>query len=510
MTGNRKTSDPEQELADRIGEFYYDPYGYVMFNFPWGEKGTVLENKTGPREWQKDFLIEWGRQIVDRDFDGVNPVMPIEIDVASGHGIGKSACSAWIIKFVHDTRPNSKGCVTANTSDQLKTKTWAELGKWHKLSLTYHWSEYFASRGNMALVNPRYPETWRVDALTCREENSESFAGLHADGSTPFYLFDEASAVPDKIWEVSDGGLTDGEPMRFAFGNPTRNTGRFSEYFGNGKLKNKTVTRQIDSRTVEGVNKKYLDGLIEDFGIDSDYCRVRVLGRFPVAGDIQFIESDRIFKAQKNKPEVDLYTPIIVGVDVARFGNNKSVIRARHGRDARSYPVKRFEKNTTVRLHSEVIKYCEELEQRGFVIGAVCVDGGGVGGGVVDSLKEFSRYKIVEVVNNADPDDPKKYYDTRTECYARLREWLPGGAIPSTDDQLESELVSIEYGFGKKGQSTVIKLAPKDNENSPDDADALAITFAVKLQTLDRLPLANNQSGDTLSDEDADIFASLY
>lgn len=499
-------ADLQKELAQTIGRFHYDPLAYVLFNFPWGQANTVLENSEGPRTWQRELLIAWGEEIRARDFDGIIPVNPIELRVSSGHGIGKSALVAWAIKFIHDTRPHSHGIVTANTSEQLKTKTWAELGKWHKLSLTSNWSEYFASRGNMALVNKTSPETWRVDAQTCREQESESFAGLHAATSTPFYIFDEASAVPDKIWEVSDGGLTDGEPMRLCFGNPTRNTGRFSDYFGTGKLRHRAKTWQIDSRTVEGTNKAYLQQQIDDFGEDSDYVRVRVRGLFPVSGDIQFISNDRIFGAQNRETKADQHEPVLVGVDVARFGSNKSVIRARHGRDARSFEKRTFARNDTVRLSNEVIDYCRELEIQGYKIGAVFVDGVGVGGGVVDQLKAFSKYKIIEVQASENAQNEREYADKRTECYGRLRDWLRGGCIDKKDTMLESELMGIEYGFIKKGNKTPIRITPKDHENSPDDADALALTFAEPIQTNSRYPI----QGDGIVTETDDPFACLY
>ncbi len=177
-------------LAEDLARFYNDPYGYVMWAFPWGE--GQLKGYHGPRTWQEKYLKDLGNKITASKFNGIDPVDPLRISRASGHGIGKSALTAWLIKFILDTRPYSKGVVTANTSDQLKTKTWAEVGKWHNLSLTSGQFMYRTSKGNMNLTNNNYPESWRCDAMTCREENSESFAGLHSSNSTPFYIFDEA------------------------------------------------------------------------------------------------------------------------------------------------------------------------------------------------------------------------------------------------------------------------------------------------------------------------------
>ena len=128
--------NPLNALAEDLAGFYADPVGYVMYAFPWGEPGTPLEKSHGPRAWQREFLEDLGRMITERGFDGIIPVEAIQCSVASGHGIGKSALTAMLIKYVLDTRPHSKGVVTANTGDQLKTKTWAELGKWHNMSVT--------------------------------------------------------------------------------------------------------------------------------------------------------------------------------------------------------------------------------------------------------------------------------------------------------------------------------------------------------------------------------------
>ena len=309
---NARLDDPELKLADEIAEFYDDPLGFVLYAFPWGEDHSLLEGADGPRKWQWEFLEKWGQEIRTRGFDGKTPVTPIQFSIASGHGIGKSALSAWITLFIMSTRPYSKGVVTATTSPQLKTKTWAELGKWKKLCITGHWFNYNASHGNMNLTHKEASDTWRVDAQTCREENSESFAGLHAAGSTPWYLFDEASGVPDKIFEVSEGGLTDGEPMRFMFGNPTKNSGYFRKSFG--AFRHRFNTNQIDSRDVRGTNKELIDTWARDYGEDSDFFRIRVKGQFPRASSLQFIPTDLVEQAAKRDSFNESRAPIVVGL----------------------------------------------------------------------------------------------------------------------------------------------------------------------------------------------------
>lgn len=448
----------------------------MLFAFDWDS--PELKPFGGPDKWQKEILIEISEEVAKRGFDGHNAVDPIQKAVSSGHGIGKSALTAWLILWIMSTRPYAKGVVTANTSDQLKTKTWGELGKWKKKCICGHWFEYNNSKGNMNLYHKSFKEEWRVDAQTCREENSESFAGLHAANSTPFYIFDEASAVPDKIWEVSEGGTTDGEPMWFAFGNPTRNTGRFRQCFG--RLKHRWDTKQIDSRTVDITNKSRLQQWVDDYGEDSDFVRVRVKGQFPRASSNQFISAEDVNIASKRVVGDDDGASVLVGVDVARFGDDQSVIFTRRGRDAKNIAVKKFRELDTMQLATEVIEHCEKYHPD-----VVFVDGGGVGGGVVDRLKQM-RYSVIEVQFGGKPDNPKKYSNKRAEMWGEMREWLAVGAIPD-DPELYDDLTSPEYGLNAKDQ---IQLERKEDMkkrglSSPDIADALALTFAKKVNRRD-------------------------
>ena len=103
-----------------------------------------------------------------RGFDGSSPVAPINYSTASGHGIGKSALTAWLIRWIMDTRPYSKGICTANTSEQLRTKTWSELAKWHHLGITKHWYTLNAGAGSMNMYHNAHRETWRIDAQTAK------------------------------------------------------------------------------------------------------------------------------------------------------------------------------------------------------------------------------------------------------------------------------------------------------------------------------------------------------
>jgi len=482
-------------LADECAEYYADPDGWVMWAFDWGHGS--LEGFDGPDEWQKDILIEIGNQIRLRNFNGVDPVDPIQLAVASGHGIGKSALSAWLILFIMSTRAHSKGVVTANTGDQLRTKTMGELAKWHALCITGRWFE----RTTMSISHKAFSETWRVDAMTSREENSEAFAGLHCADSTPWYLFDEGSAIPEKIWEVAKGGLTDGEPMHFAFGNPTRNNGSFHGCFH--RQSHRWITRHIDSRTAKMTNKKLIKEWQDDFGEDSDFFRVRVRGRFPKGGDMQFIPSDVVFAAMKRGSSKYLGDdPLVCGVDMARGGDDNCMIQFRRGFDAKSEKVYRIPGEKS-RDSMKVVSLLTMVFDR-HKPDVTFMDKGSMGGPIGDRLRQLG-YPVVDVGFGDNADDDRLYKSRTAEMGARCKQWLmDGGSIPD-DDQLEEELTSRDFSHNDKDQLVLEKKRDMKKRLgvSPDWADALYLTFAFPVAKLeiprgeqDRLPGQRNANLD--------------
>ena len=330
------TNLEDLRLADLMADYVDDPLAFVLDCYPWSEPGS-LAGFDGPDRWQREFLEDLGREVRARGFNGRDAVLPIRMATASGHGIGKTTLVAWIVNWIMSTRPHAQGTITSNTFTQLQTKTWASILKWTELCATANW---FISTSNR-MYHRDFPETWFCSAQSCREENSEAFAGQHAVSSTSFYLFDEASAIPDKIFEVAEGGLTDGEPMIFAWGNPTRNTGKFYRVTF-GSERDRWIHRSIDSRECALPNKTQIAEWIADYGEDSDFVRVRVRGLPPRTGDMQFIDSQRVWDAQR-RPAICLKDdPIIAGVDVARGGGDWNVIRFRKGLDGRSIPAVRI------------------------------------------------------------------------------------------------------------------------------------------------------------------------
>lgn len=460
-----------------------DPLAYVMGCFPWGEPGTFLEDADGPNEWQR-----WVLGLIR---DGlVSITEAIQIAVASGHGVGKSTLVAWIIKWAADTAPDTRGVVTANTENQLKTKTWAELGKWHNLSLT---RDYFTLTATAYFSkDPTRERTWRIDAVPWSEKNPEAFAGLHNKGRRLLLIMDEASAIMDIIWETAEGAMTDSdtEIIWLAFGNPTRNIGRFRDCFEGGRFHRYWRTRNVDSRTVPQTNKDQIARWLEAYGEDSDFVKIRVKGEFPSVGEMEFFNAADIDAAATRDVAVNVSDPLAIGVDVARYGKNASVIYPRKGRDARTIERQRYQGLSTVQLADKVFQADATLRVDG-----IFIDGGGVGGGVVDNVRQKNLF-CYEVQFGAKDDTPhtifgsqgERYANKRSGMYGACRAWLKHGAIPNDPDLLK-QFRSIKYVFNKKDEIQLISKEDllKDNPDLElDDIDALVLTFAHALHSHDR------------------------
>ncbi|MBV8413198.1 MAG: terminase [Alphaproteobacteria bacterium] len=462
-----------RRLHRDIGSFRCDPLGYVMYGFPWGRAGTVLADDEGPEDWQRDVLEQLGA--------GLDTSEALKLAVASGHGIGKSALVAWIILWAMSTVRDTRGVVTANTEGQLRTKTWPELAKWYALCLNRDWFTYTATALHSAI--PGHERTWRVDAITWSENNTEAIAGLHNKGKRAFALFDEASAIPEPIWDTIEGALTDANTDLFwaAFGNPTRTTGRFRECFAGGRFAHRWQARQIDSRQVTMTNKTQIESWVKDHGEDSDFVRVRVRGVFPRSGSLTFIDSERLESAVRRPLVCDGDAPLVMGVDIARHGEDQSVIRFRRGLDARSVPPPvKFRLPDLMQVASRVMEQVSLHKPD-----AVFVDGTGIGWGVHDRLRQLGCPRLVGVdfAGRADRRDlgdaGARYANKRAEMWGLMKEWCRQGCLPD-DPELLAELGAIEYGYDA---ADAIVLERKDDMRrrglaSPDDADALALTFA--------------------------------
>lgn len=466
------------DLLGWLAEVSDDPLAFVMGAFPWGETGTTLENFSGPEDWQRDILCLIRDGLIDTN-------TAIKLAVASGHGIGKSALVSWIVLWAFTTFPDTRGVVTANTENQLKTKTWAEVGKWFNLFLG---REHFSLTATALLSkDPSRERTWRIDMVPWSEKNTEAFAGMHNKGKRILIVFDEGSAILDTIYEVTEGALTDSETQIIwcVFGNPTRNSGRFRDIHGGGAHSKGWITRQIDSRSVSITNKKQFAAWIEAYGDDSDFVRIRVKGQFPRRGMMEFFSIAEIESAMLREVTNAITDPLAIGVDVARYGANNSVIFPRKGRDARTLPREAYNGLSTVELATKVFEFHTRLHSDG-----IFIDGGGVGGGVVDNVRNMHLY--CWDVQFGGKDDVggetwgcpgEKYANKRAAMYGALRAWLKTGAIPN-DPELKKQMLAVQYSYNIRDEILLEKKEDMmaDNDGlSPDDLDALVLTFAYPL-----------------------------
>ena len=483
------------ELARRIRDCKADPLRFVLFAFLWGEPGTSLEQHTGPDTWQAEFLRDLREEVRQRNFNGAEPVKAIRMAVSSGHGIGKSILVAWLVLWIMSTRPHARGTITANSLKQLETKTWAQIREWGKLAINAHWFTVLAR----SLFFSAHPETWACSIQTCRVENSEAFAGQHAADSTSFYVFDEASGIHDAIFEVAEGGLTDGEPMIFLFGNPTQNSGKFHRVVF-GAERGRWNSRTIDSRQSSLTNKQQIAEWIEDFGENSDFVRVRVRGLAPNASDLQYIDSALVAAAQKRQADYLPNDALIVGMDVARGGSDATEIRFRRSLDARSIPPIRIsgeESRDTMQLAARLVEVLN-TSYDGIKPTVAFVDAG-MGGAIVDRCHQLGYLNAIEV-NFGDKSPDSHYANMRSYMWSHMRDWLERGAIDNSP-QLEIDLTGPQYHHNRYDQ---LVLESKDNMKqrglgSPDGGDALALTFAAPI---DPLP---DCSGGPNDDEEDDL-----
>lgn len=470
----------EDDLISDICSFTHDPYGFVLYSFPWGT--GELSGFDGPDVWQTEIL-----QAVRDKLITVSEA--IQIAIASGHGIGKSALVAWLILWALSTFEDTKGVVTANTETQLKTKTWSELAKWYRLFIAKHWFKFTATA--IYSVVPEHEKTWRVDMVAWSENKTEAFAGLHNQGKRILLLFDEGSAIADKIYEVSEGALTDlnTEILWFVFGNPTRNTGRFFDCFN--KFRHRWMTKQIDSRTAKMANKTQIQKWIDDLGEDSDFVRVRVRGVFPNTSEHQFIPSSYVELARGKHLQEQQYnfSAKIITLDNAWTGGDEIVIGMRQG--LKFSILATFPKNDDdMKIAGQLALHEDEQKAD-----AVFIDLG-YGTGVYSAGKQLKRNWILIPFGGASPD--AGFVNLRAHMWNVMKQWLKdGGAIPD-DPVLCADLTGPEaYVVATGANAGKVYLESKEDMKkrglaSPNKADALALSFAVPVRPKDPMEQYQN------------------
>lgn len=459
-----------------------------MYGFPWGEPGTELALFKAPRKWQMEEWTKLGKWLQDPK----TRFKPYRLAISSGHGPGKTTFEALTAWWAQSTFLDSMLRVTANTKTQLDTQTSPEFARWYRRAINAHWFQINVA--SVKAADEFYDTTWRLDFVPWSDENPQAFAGKHNAGRRFVALMDEASEISDEIFRVTNGAMTDAntELIWLAMGNPTRNVGAFYEAVF-GSQRDRWHHRVIDSRDVEGCNVEEINSWLTECegNEDADYFRVRARGLFPKGASGQFIDLDTISKAQARQARSLPDDPLIAGVDFAWGGGDDNVVRFRKGFDGRCVPpikVKgEFTRDPAVMTGklADVLTRVHIINGKQEKVAMMFADSAGIAGPVVARLRALGHRNIMEVNFGQDSTDPKYVY-RRDEMWGKLKEWLREGAIDK-DPGLSADLAKPML-IGDTKQR--VKLESKEimgrrlrkmgmEATSPDDADALALTFAM-------------------------------
>lgn len=395
------------------------------------------------------------------------------LSVRSGHGVGKSAFLAWTILWFLCCYFPCKVPVTAPSAHQLSDVLWAELAKWHRvlnerlpdLGGQFEWT---ADEFRMKQA----PKESFAAARTARQEKPEALQGFHSDNL--LILVDEASGVPDIIFEVGQGALSSPGSFAVLCSNPTRLSGFFFDT--HHKLRERWATLRVNGEECPLVGSQFREDIAHQYGRTSSVYAVRVEGDFPRSEDDVVIPLHLLEDARVR--EVEAYGEILWGVDVARFGVDRTTLVKRctnatlekhmawGGNDLMQ---------TAGRIYAEWLQTPKDLQPI-----TILVDVIGVGGGVADRLSELGL-PIAGINVAEEASISEKYSRLRDELWFNAREWLMKRDCKLVEDEtLVAELSLPKYGFTSNGK---LKVESKDEmkkryPQSPDVADAFCLTFA--------------------------------
>lgn len=427
-----------------------------------------------PDDWQATVLMDLAK----------HP----KVSVRSGQGVGKTGVESWAILWFLVCRPYSKVIATAPTMQQLYDVLWAEIAKWLNNSLVKDLLKW--TKTKIYMIGDE--ERWFATAKTATKP--ENMQGFHEDHM--LIVVDEASGVADPIMEAILGTLTGQDNKLLMCGNPNRLEGVFYDSHHNDRDKFKT--HKVSSMDSQRTSKENIDMLLRKYGKDSDVARVRIFGDFPKGALDSLISMETVELACSNSAlgkELADATILHVGVDVARFGDDKTVIVPRMS--CKAMDIMKYAKKSTTETTGNVLKTCREYRDTYPQIKRVVikVDDTGVGGGVTDQLREIVAaellpYEVIAVNNGASATD-KYYNNLGTQIWGYMRELLEQNLsndlqgkkeviidLPK-DNDLIKQFSNRKYKMTSKGK---IQMESKEDMkkrgvDSPDIADAVALAF---------------------------------
>ncbi len=393
------------------------------------------------------------------------------ISVRSGHGVGKTAVTSWAMLWYVLTRYPCKVIVTAPTSAQLFDALFAELKRWAK-ELPPALNQLLEVKNDRVELKSSASEAF-ISARTSRAEQPEALAGVHSPNV--LLVADEASGVPEAVFEAAAGSMSGHNATTILLGNPTRSSGYF--YETHHRLKGEWWTRRVSCIDSPRVSEAYVNEMKSRYGEESNAYRIRVLGEFPLADDDTVIPVELVDSAQVRDTKPSPTAPTVWGLDVARFGSDKSALCKRQANVV--HEIRKWAGLDLMQLTGAIVAEYEATPSNARPV-EILVDSIGLGAGVVDRLREL-KLPARGINVSESPAMGTTYINLRAELWFRVKAWLEARdcRIPR-DDQLFAELVGPRFSFSSNGK---MKVESKDEMRrrglgSPDMADALCLTFA--------------------------------
>jgi len=410
-----------------------------------------------PQQWQADAL----RAIATND----------KLAIKSGHGVGKTAFEAWAVLWWLLTRYPTKIAITANTAHQLNDVLWTEIDKWAR-GLPQGFKDLLEFKSDKISLKGA-SDSFAV-ARTSRRENPEALQGFHSENM--LFICEEASGIPDVVFQVGEGSLSTPKSKVIMCGNPTRADGYFYDAFHSNRAQWHCMT--VSCLDADTVSEKFIGDMAAKYGEESNVFRVRVLGEFPTQSDDVLVPLHLVESAVTRHIEMAPGAPVIWGLDVARYGGDRTALAKRQGQ-VLIEPIKTWQNKDLMEMAGiilseyEATRYMDRPEK-------IFIDSIGIGAGLVDRLIELDMPAVGIAVSES-PSLKEKFTRLRDELFWNAREWFEGRDVSIFNDEtFISEITAVRYKYQSTGK---LKIESKDEmkrrgQRSPDVADAFVLTFA--------------------------------
>ena len=396
------------------------------------------------------------------------------VAVSSCTGSGKTATLAMLTFLYLMILPDCRILITSPSFNQLNRVFQSELNKWHRQMLPQFCDFFSVTRETVRYLNSKKYEQF-ASLVTASVENKEALQGGHSQNYVIFA--DEASGVSEEAFDILLGTLSTGKGGRFVqVSNPVRSSGRFYQIFQNAD--SKWIKIYFSAYDSPNVNTEWIEEMRDTYGEDSDLFRMRVLGQFPRVGVAQFISSE-VVEAAINRtlsPTSYINFPKVMGVDVARFGDDKTCLVVRQG--PKIIDFRTYLGLDTMEVASRIAEF-HAIHQ----CASIYIDGIGVGGGTVDRCRVL-RLPVVDVNVSSKSTEPNIYCNLRAQLWGKMRDWLVNDAdLPVSfrdkETNASAQFTSMEYFYNTKMQLQLMSKRDlkKMGHESPDIADAVSFTL---------------------------------